>query len=130
MTDYRVERARLRLSDTIHRDPNVNIDTAELCWIDPSGIDANSSGLRPLSDFYAADYRGWQEEDKWFTAEEGLTTVRGLLKHYRRILDDGVDPIGREMSVIEGNVSVLEEVEEVLSAADDAGAYFCIAVSD
>lgn len=128
--DYRVERARIRLSDDTGVDPNARIDTAELCWIDSSGIDANSCGATPLPEFYAADFRGWQEDGEWFPAQEGLQTVRKLLAHYRRILQENADPLGRKMSVIEEKVAILEEVAIVLTAAEEAGSHFCIAVSD
>jgi hypothetical protein len=130
MADHRVERARIRLSDDIGMDPNARIDTAEFCWIDPSGIDANSCGARPLPEFYAADFPGWREDDKWFPSQEGLNTVRKLLNYYKRILEKNVDPLGRQMAVIEEKIGLLDEVENVLAAAEEAGAHFCIAVSD
>lgn len=125
-----MERARIRLSEHIGRDPNERIDTAELCWIDPSGIDANSCGVTPLSEFYAADFPDWREDDKWFSPDEGLTAVRKLLRHYERIVEIRNDPLGRAMDVIADNAALLREVAEVLIAAKDAGASFCISVSD
>lgn len=131
MGNFSVERARLRLSDSIDGlDPNANIDAAELCWIDPTNIDANTCRVTPIAGFYADAFRGRQDDDKWFPAAEGLTTVRKLLAHYRRIIKDGADPLGRKLPVIEKKIAILAEVEAVLNVADQSGIYFCIAVSD
>jgi hypothetical protein len=67
MANFRVERARHRLFDAIDGvDLNANIDAEEFCWIDPTSIDANTCGVTPLSEFYAADFQGWREDDKCF----------------------------------------------------------------
>jgi small ligand-binding sensory domain FIST len=65
-----------------------------------------------------------------FPANEGLVTVRKLLAHYKRIVKDGANPLGRPLSVIENDIAILAKVEFVLSIADESNAYFCIAVSD
>ncbi len=130
MSDFRIERARLRLSDDIGLDPNAKIDSTELCWVDASGVDANSCGVMPLREFFAADFPSWREDDKWFAAEDGLDTVSKLISHYERIVSSQSDPLGREMSVIERDLTLLREVAIVLAAAKSAGVQFCIAVSD
>jgi hypothetical protein len=130
MSNYRVEKVRIRLSEEIKGlDPNSGIDTEELAWIDSTGIDANSSGARPLSDFYAADYPDWQEDDKWFPAQAGINSVRKLIKHYQRTIADGEDPMGRHLDVIKSKLSVLISVERILQIAANEEVYFCLAVS-
>lgn len=130
MANHRVERARIRLSDDIGIDPNARIDTVELCWIDPSGIDASTCGATPLPEFYVAEFPSWREGDKWFSPQEGLNTARKLLNYYKRILETNVDPLGREMALIEEKIGLLDEIANVLAAAEEAGAHFCIAVTD
>ena len=131
MSDYRVEKARIRLSESINDvDPNENIDSAELCWVDASGMDANSCGAQPLSDFYAAAYPDWQEDDKWFPPNDGIESVTKLLSHYQQIIDDQNDPLGREISVIQDKIDILENVLQVLTTAKESNAYFCFAVSE
>ena len=130
MTNYRVERARIRLSGPVDGlDPDENIDAEELCWIDQTGMDANACGATPLSEFYAADYLDWQEDDKWIPAREGLEAFSKLLKHYERIIADGDDPLRRNMSVIQDKIDMLKNVLRVMEAATNADVFFCLAVS-
>ncbi|MCH5378298.1 MAG: hypothetical protein JJ992_30445, partial [Planctomycetes bacterium] len=110
--------------------PNADLDTEEFCWIDASCIDANSCGVTPISDFYAADYPDWREDDKWFPARNGLDTVNGLLEYHKRNVAARADPMGRNSAVIEEKIALLEELARVLNAADAEGAFFCIAVTD
>jgi hypothetical protein len=132
MADNRIERARLRLSGDIGRDPNANIDATELCWVDATGIDSNSCGATPFRKFFAADFPHWKEDDKWFQAQEGLDAVRKLLAYYERIVHSKNDPLGREIAVVEEKISLLQEVANVLAAAAEAEAdiSFQIAVGE
>ncbi|MBB01152.1 MAG: hypothetical protein CMJ47_00740 [Planctomyces sp.] len=130
MGNYSVQKVRIRLSDEIAGlDPISEIDNEELAWIDSTGFDANSSGAQPLSDFYAADYTDWQEDDKWFPAETGVNSVQKMIKHYQRIIADGEDPMGRQLDVIKSKLAVLTSVEKILKIAADDDVYFCLAVS-
>lgn len=128
MSNHRVETVHIRLSEDVPElDPNSGIDNTELAWVDSAGIDANSSGAQPLSDFYVADYPDWQEE-KWFPAVEGLQSVQKLIGYYRRIVANREDPMGRTLDVIESKLAVLSNVEQVLKIAADGDIYFCLAV--
>ena len=128
--DYRVERVLVRLAEPIDGfDPMKGIDPAKLCW-HATDIDANSIGLTPLSEFYVADFSGYSEPESWQPASVGLQTVRGLLKQYRRVVADGVDPLMREMAVIQRKIDSLESVEAVLEEADLRGIDFCLVATN
>lgn len=131
MSDYRIEQLRIRLSSPIDGlDPNQGLDAEELCWIDPTGVDAQLCGAIPLSDFYIADLAQLRKEERWFSANEGLNSVDKLLRHYQRVLASGSDPLGREAGVIRDKVKQLESVRKVLSCATEHGAGFYFAVID
>ena len=130
MSNYRVESVRIKLSEEIAGlDPNFGIDNEELAWLDSTGIDTNSSGAQPLSDFYAADYPDWKEDDKWFPADAGVTAVQQLIKHYQRIIADGEDPMGRKLDMIQSKLDLLTSIGRILKTAADQDVYFCLAVS-
>jgi hypothetical protein len=131
MSDFRVEQARIRLSDEIEGlDPNANLDPGELCWIDPTKIDAQACGATPLQEFFAADYASFREDDKWFPASDGLATVNALLQRYERTVAAGVDELGRDMTLIQDKIAQLREVARVLSLAEERGLHFQLAVTD
>jgi hypothetical protein len=128
--DYRVERVLIRLSQAIDGfDPMEGIDPAELCW-HATDVDANTIGLTPLSEFYVAGFSGYSEPEKWQPASVGLQTVRGLLKHYRRIIAAGEDPLMRRMDVIQRKIDLLDSVEVVLHEAETRGVDFCMVATE
>ena len=129
--DNRVERVFIRSSDDVPGvDPVKDIDSEEFCWIDPTNIDANTLGVKPLSEFWTAGFREFSEPERWYPASEGLETVTALLGHYRRIVAEGSDPLGRSTEVIAKEVGILEAVENVLTKAQSYDVHFCFVATE
>lgn len=90
---------------------------------------AESAGVRPLMEFFSEDpdeaLAAWEEmgdmdppdggfpPEAWFTAAEGLTTVRGLLKYLAA--HPNADKHATAVS------SDLQEFEQVLTGLEQAG---------
>jgi hypothetical protein len=132
--NYRVERVVVGLQELVAGlNPIRRVDPIALANA-YTDFDAQHLGLRPLSDYYIADFgegaEPYVERRRWYKASAGLKTVKGLLQHYRDILIRGKDPLGREPGVIQKKVHILEQLQSVLQDVETAGVGFCLLVTD
>jgi hypothetical protein len=107
-------------------DPVKAIDAQKLCstlyMVDG---DAELLGLESLKTFGV-----WPgQRPTWWSASEGLKTVRGLIADYESRIASGADSrSGLRNAALPGRVSVLRQLEAVLDRADTHDSRFFLAV--
>ncbi len=126
MANFRMERLFVRLDEPV---PGLD----HLKAIDPvafsmhySNEHAESLGLEPLDAFTFAPF----ERPRWFPAEQGLHTVRGLLELYGRWRASGQNPYGISAEALDRRIVSMSSVATVLEAAAALGRRFHLQARD
>jgi hypothetical protein len=126
MANFRCERLFVMLDEPV---PGVNhlkaVDPVEFASLG-SDDHAEQAGLTPLRTYTFAPF----ERPRWYPAEQGLQTVRGLIELYRGWLVQGRNPYGYADDVLTANLAVLGQVETGLAAACASGRCFYLAAKD
>lgn len=126
MANFRVERMFVMLDEPVRGLNHLRaVDPVELAMLG-SDSHADSLGLTPLSSFEFAPF----DRPRWFPANEGLKTVRGLIDLYEKWLSSGTNEYGYASDVLASWVATLRQLEDVLDQADTFDRRFYFAVKD
>ncbi|MFO0952959.1 MAG: hypothetical protein U0835_17765 [Isosphaeraceae bacterium] len=126
MANFRCERLYVMLDEPVPGLDHLRaVDPVEFAHLG-SDDDAERLGVTPLSDFTFAPF----ERKRWRHADEGLKTVRALIRLYQdevALTDPGREPRNQ---VLSNQLVVLAQVEAVLDAASARGRRFYLAAKD
>lgn len=121
MANFRAERLFIRVAGTLDFDPNAGIDAAEFASVMMSD---DAAWDRPaLEDFSFAP----GDIPKWWSAVEGLTTVRAVISGVEAQLGSAG---GVTKAELQSNIDLLRLVEDVLDTIDMKGFKFSLSVRD
>jgi hypothetical protein len=126
MANFRLERLFVILDEPV---PGIDhlkaVDPVEFAWHLSNEI-AEQLGVTPFDEFTYAPF----QRPKWHEPDEGLKTARGLLDQYRKWLEAGTNPYMYPSETLKNKIIVLEQVEDVLTAASSLDRQFYLAAKD
>jgi hypothetical protein len=126
MANFRLERLFVILDEPVPGIDNLKaVDPVEFAWHCSNHI-AEQLGVTPFDDFAYAPF----QQPKWHEPDEGLKTAKALLDQYRRWLDAGTNPYMYASETLKSKIIVLEQVEDLLTAASSLDRQFYLAAKD
>jgi hypothetical protein len=129
MGNFRCERAFVMLDEPV---PGLNhlkaVDPEVFAYLlsDEISFWLTEAGYTPLTAFLFAPF----DRPKWRPAGIGLESVRGAIELYQKWLEADANPLGWSRERMEKELVVLNQVAEVLDAADGRDRRFYFAAKD
>jgi len=126
MANFRCERIYVMLDDPVPGLDHLKaIDPFEFAELDTDGI-AELLDVDPLSRFLYAPF----ERPRWRPAAKGLTTVRRLREYYEGLTEAQRVSAAIHPELLEKTRRVLQQLEDVLDAADTRDRKFYLQARD